>query len=288
MISLSLSNDNTIKLTRYEVPAKRYVYVGSSHVYDKKEVELRRLNVSDYMRHYKNFEKSLRRTRKTIDNLIAWNKFDYFVTITFNRSYVNASDAQEVHKTFKNIIKRLKYHFGNIFYLQVAEFHSDKENIHYHLLLKSLKPLKLKYKGRTKRGNPLYTITTDFYKEDCFITVSKLNGSDIHAKSYIQKYLTKNNDYPLGRRYGASVGLSRVRRVSSRSFNCEDSVFDELVAGLSLPFVSSGAWYDTVKISACDSAPCALGLPQSHIKDEIQHVYNELLGFLLKYDNPLS
>ena len=288
MISLSLSNDNTIKLTRYEVPAKRYVYVGTSHVYDKKEVELRRLNVSDYMRHYKNFEKSLRRTRKTIDNLIAWNKFDYFVTITFNRSYVDASDAQEVHKTFKNILKRLKYHFNGVRYIQVAEFLKDGENIHYHLLASFGLPLKLKYKGRTKRGNPLYTITTDFYKEDCFITVSKLNGSNIHAKGYIQKYLTKNNDYPLGRRYGASVGLLRVRCVSSQSFNCEDSVFDELVAGLSLSDLSSGAWYDTVKISACDSARSALGLPQSHIKDEIQRVYNELLGLLQKYDNPLS
>ena len=72
---------------------------------------------------------------------------------------------------------------------------------------------KLHYKGRTKKGNRLYTFADDFKREDCFLTVEKLTNRK--PIGYLTKYLTKTHDYPLYRRFMASRGLKRHRTIES-------------------------------------------------------------------------
>ena len=98
-------------------------------------------------------------------------------------------------------------------YLAVPEFHADQVSIHYHALVTFERKPKLHYKGRTKKGNRLYTFADDFKREDCFLAVEKLTNRQ--PIGYLTKYLTKTHDYPLYRRFMASRGLKRHRIIES-------------------------------------------------------------------------
>lgn len=73
---------------------------------------------------------------------------------------------------------------------------------------------KLKFKEFPRKGQAIYTINEDFFREDCFITLEKVRNATA-ACEYIVKYLTKNNNFPLARRFSATRGLRRSARVVS-------------------------------------------------------------------------
>lgn len=184
-------------------------YLRKIHRYNKeKEEEKRVVDYDTAVKLSNNYERSLRKTRKTIKDLCRLNDFRYFLTITFNQEYVDRYSAVDVHKTFKNVIKRLKYNYGDISYLQVPEFH-DNGAIHYHLLLNTQIKPKLKYKGLTKKGQAYYTIQDDFKKLDCFLTIEKI--SQENPSDYLVKYITKSGFFPNKRKYGCSRSLKREK-----------------------------------------------------------------------------
>ncbi len=213
MYSVKIYNDGEVRLSKYREIKPRYKQVDKERKVDIYSGEVSRYSYCDAYKASKQFENALTRSKRIINELSAKNAFDYLVTFTFNKEYVNRQNAKEVHAVFKNIIKRLKYTYGAISYLAVPEFHADQVSIHYHALVTFERKPKLHYKGRTKKGNRLYTFADDFKREDCFLTVEKLTNRQ--PIGYLTKYLTKNHDYPLHRRFMASRGLKRHRAIET-------------------------------------------------------------------------
>lgn len=210
---LKLYNDKITFGVYHSIGKPRYKWVHPRYKVDLQTGALVRHTEADAYRVAKNFKSSLSRSLRKIWEIDEKNTFGYFLTFTFNQAYVNRKSAEECYRTYRNIIKRLKYTYGEMEYLTVGEFHWD-ESIHFHLMCNFLerKP-KLKYKGRTKKGNPFYTIQDDFKKEDCFLTVEKLTTNNTE---YLVKYFTKSADSPLARRFSCSHNLKRSRAVTSR------------------------------------------------------------------------
>lgn len=213
MFSVKIYNDGEVRLSKYREIKPRFKQVDKEHKVDVYSGEVSRYSYNDAKKASKQFENALTRSKRVINELSAKNAFDYLVTFTFNKEYVNRQNAKEVHAAFKNIIKRLKYTYGAVSYLAVPEFHADNVSIHYHALVTFERKPKLHYKGRTKKGNRLYTFADDFKREDCFLTVEKLTNRQ--PIGYLTKYLTKNHDYPLYRRFMASRGLKRHRAIET-------------------------------------------------------------------------
>lgn len=210
-LSLSINKYGIINLSETILPSVRPKEIQlNDREYELHTGKLIIHKTYDYeyaLKKTKNQIRSINRTRKTIVDLCDLNPFKYFLTVTFNKDYVDRENSKEVHQKFKNIIKRFKYQFNGCEYLQVAEYHKDEKSIHYHMFANFGIDLKLKYKGKTKKGVNYYTIQEDFKKEDCFITVEKIEGKA--PSDYLIKYLTKSGYYPLTRKYGCSRSLKR-------------------------------------------------------------------------------
>ena len=242
-------------------------------------------DINDARRVGKNFKSSLSRTLRTIYEISRKNEFKYFLTFTFNQAYVDRKSARACYTVFRNIIKRLKYKYGEIEYLEAPEFHKDK-SIHFHLMCNFLDKLpKLKYKGITDKGEAFYTIQDNFKKADCYITVEKLKTNNT---DYLVKYFTKSGEFPLTRRFSCSRNLKRSRMVESVKVKAEDfRKACEIVKknGFVTKFRNSShvtfAYEENTPRGACDAG---VDLFRINIKDEnlsdIQFIWGVILGEL--------
>lgn len=212
--SIKLFNDK-ITMTHYRAHEVRYKYFDDFHKVDKTTGELIKWCWADVKKAQKWLKNSVFRTRRTIKELSDKNIFDYFVTISFRKEYVDRYSAEVVHKAFKNVMKRLKYKYGGVSYLAVAEFHKDKA-IHYHCLMNfELEPNTYCSQKKGNRKNKILWFMDKFKKEDCFLAAKKIeNGNPIN---YLLKYITKDSDKPLARRFSCSRDLERSRLVTSVS-----------------------------------------------------------------------
>lgn len=212
-----------LKEVEYFVKSKAKFYPDYYQVYvpniPYKKVESGYEPVDDFVdirlhkeiRSDKNLEDSIRRTQKTIKDLVQCNQFELFATFTFayNRDDIINVKSQ-IHNWLKNQMKRA----GKFQYLVVPEFHKDGKALHFHALLKDYKG-KLSPAINPKTGKQLkqkgrLTFTLDSYTLG-FSNVFKItNTPDDHKKIsfYIRKYITKDMVNIFGQhRYYASHGL---------------------------------------------------------------------------------
>lgn len=293
LLSFNVLSDNSIKLSPYRPIYKRYEYVNESYKYDKLDREFKHWQPEDIKRIQRNYNASLHRAVKNIKALSDLNKFDYFVTITFNQEYVNRKSAEEVHHHFKLIVKRLAYHFDGLEYLATPEFHFD-EAIHYHCFMTFGKTPKLHYKGLTKKGQPIYTISKNdrFKNDDCFITIEKIEKEQ--PVWYLIKYMTKSQGKPLHRRFMCSRGLKRVHRLANHKIDISKRDFERIADTCFGDFQAYGyvthphRKYTPADIAENDSERSSLDLSINSIKGENQRAevlekYYSILGILLEY-----
>lgn len=170
LTSLKMYSDNTLKLSYFvPIPRPRYKWysptqkqcISDGVLFDFTFDDIRKKELCDSI--------SLSRTRRYLEDISNNNKFAYFLTVTLNEKYVRRSDCQDVRRVFKAIIRRLKYKYGGFSYVQVAEFHDDLQNIHFHLLCNSFAPFKLHRFGRTIGGHIMYHFKKGEIKyDDCF------------------------------------------------------------------------------------------------------------------------
>ena len=160
-----------------------------------------------------NKERSLRRTRKSIKDIVFCNDFELFATFTFKDDRQNIDKCKtKITNWLRNEIKRK----GKFEYLVVSEFHKDGESIHFHALIKG-------YTGEVKRsfnnGKPITKKGRDVYEfpsyTSGFTNVQKIDlnlDSQTSLAYYIQKYLTKDNPILFGKnRYRASQGIKKPK-----------------------------------------------------------------------------
>lgn len=292
LLSVNIQSDNSITLSKYRPIEKKYLYFNSDYKYNVKDKIFEPWTSDDIKRVCRSFDSSLARSRKALKELSALNKFDYFVTITFNKKYVNRKSALEVYHLYKLVIKRLRYNFNGLKYLAVSEFHEDAESIHFHCFMSFGRRPKLYYQGMTKKLHPYYILAKSERKmkiEDCFLTFEKITEEQpIH---YLLKYMTKNYAKPLHRRYMSSRGLNKVHRIVSHRIKISRRDFERLDALEDMQwygYAISPTYRYTEDVRDSQGAQSAPDLSKNNIKGEnvsptLVAKYYEILEYLLTY-----
>lgn len=148
------------------------------------------------------------RAKQKVYELVRANKWDWFLTFTFNREKVDSSNYDEVVKKISAWLKNQRNRYApDLKYVIVPELHADGVHYHFHGLLADCGDMKFVDSGIKKKGKIIYNLSGfDFG----FTTASKVEDSN-KAGSYILKYITKELSESLyGRnRYLASRNLSK-------------------------------------------------------------------------------
>lgn len=159
-----------------------------------------------------NLDRSIRRSRRTVVDLVICNPFELFCTFTTSNDRHNDSRSKE--KMF-NWLHNQRKRNGKFQYVIVPERHKDGA-LHFHAVIAGYTgSLKQSYgpKGKPiiKHQKPVYEFPE--YKSG-FNSAQKIGSGNNDLTSvarYLSKYLTKEMDLANSykRRYWASVGLFR-------------------------------------------------------------------------------
>ena len=147
---------------------------------------------------------SMNRSKNNLYRIARSNRWDLFITVTFDRKKVDASDYEQVAKKITVWLNNLRKR-GNpdLKYLIVPEFHSDGINYHFHGLLANCDSLVLVDSGHKDfTGSVIYNISN--WKIG-FSTATKIKDN-ARVVNYIGKYITKDllNRVKYKKRYFAS------------------------------------------------------------------------------------
>lgn len=267
---LKLYNER-ITLTKYHSRRIQFKRFNEEFKVKISTGELLPYTFADAKRYAHNMEVSVNRAKTFIDEICQKNAFDFFVTITFRDAYVDRKSAVDVAKLFKNVIKRLKYQYGGMIYFAVPEYHKDKA-IHYHLFAKFGHDPKLKY----NRSSGSRFCLEHFKKEDCYIDFEKLDG--MPPSGYLKKYINKNMERPLYRRFSCSRNLNRTRLITSVHLPNLSNQSLNSVVNKGLKLWTSNRWVNSYRMelpqqsSAAEAAhavrPPRLDLSIHYTKDE--------------------
>lgn len=149
---------------------------------------------------------SKNRSKRNLYRIARSNKWDYFITLTFDRTKTDSSNYDLVVSKLKNHLQNLrKRKCPDLKYLIVPEFHKDGIHFHFHGLLANVDSFIFEDSGRTDfLGNTIYNIT-NWNKKIGFTTATKIKDNG-RVTSYIGKYITKDlmNNLKYKRRYYAS------------------------------------------------------------------------------------
>lgn len=150
---------------------------------------------------------SLNRSKNNLYRIARSNKWDYFITITFNRKITDATDYDKVSKKITHWLNNIrKRKCPELKYVIVPEFHKDGKNYHFHGLLAGCDALHFKDSGRKDYlGKPIYNITD--WKIG-FSTATKIESNE-KVTNYIGKYISKDllNRLKNKKRYFASKNV---------------------------------------------------------------------------------
>lgn len=172
-------------------------------------------NKNDFLDNKKRSEvESRNRTVQSIYGIARSNKWDLFLTITFNPQLVDSTNYEEVVKKTSNWINNLKKRVApNMKYLLVPELHADGKKWHFHGLLANCDELTLVETDIVRNGKTVYNLDNWKYG---FTEVTKVEDTR-RVSSYISKYITKEVcDVTFGKkRYWASKNCVRAEQLMS-------------------------------------------------------------------------
>jgi hypothetical protein len=151
-------------------------------------------------------EYSIRRTRRTLHDLVKCNDFDLFVTFTFNPKKIDRYDLVGVTAKMQGWLRRQYARNNNFQYLIVPEKHKDGA-IHFHALMKDY-PFVLKRTNVIQDNRRVYNIPMFKFG---FTNATYLPRDDREkVGNYIAKYISKDMiTMPNRRRYWASRNLKK-------------------------------------------------------------------------------
>lgn len=129
----------------------------------------------------------LNRVRSKIFDYALSNKFEYFITLTFNPEIVNSFDYLEVSNALKKWLNNQRHKCPNMGYLLVPELHKSGR-IHFHGLVFGVDRWTLVNSGRRSKGDIIYNLA-DYNLGFTTITLIK---DDTAVSNYVSKYVTKD------------------------------------------------------------------------------------------------
>lgn len=196
-------------------PIKRTQSENANTITDDIEKEKRKIRIledlDEDIRNEHSVKTSVNRSKNNLYKIARSNKWDWFITITFDRNITDASNYDEVVGRLTTWLNnQRKRGSPDLKYLIVPEFHKDGINYHFHGLVANCEGFGLKYSGHNDVfGNEIYNITNWCIGKDkkplghTTATRIKDNGK---VTNYIGKYITKDmmNKLKYKKRYYAS------------------------------------------------------------------------------------
>lgn len=156
---------------------------------------------------------SLSATKNRIYKIARSNMWDWFITLTFDRTRTDSSEYNMiVHRLTKFLNNVQQRKCPNLKYLIVPELHKDGKHYHFHGLLANADNMHFAYSGRDdKTGNPIFNIHDWSWG---FTTATRIKDS-ARASSYITKYITKDTENVIKekKRYYCSRNIDRAEEI---------------------------------------------------------------------------
>lgn len=174
-------------------------------------------------------ERAIRRARNRVDDLIACNQWDYFITLTLDGEKIDRTDYGAVIRKLNAWLSNRVQRRG-LRYVMVPEYHADGEAIHFHGVIAG-GDSRLQYSGhRTRSGGKLKRIynITDWTLG--YTTAIRCDDNSRAVAAYIGKYITKAAN-KVGGRYYLHGGV--LREPEYQYFNADYDTADgaEYVCG---------------------------------------------------------
>ena len=187
---------------------------------------------------------NISRAKSKILEYALCNDFEYFVTLTLDKSKIDRSDINNFIKKLSRYIKYIRESTGQkIQYILIPEKHKDGKNWHMHGLMKGLKdlrkydireniPKRMKDKIIKYRENNLHLYEWEGYsKRFGFNCIEPIRNKDACSR-YITKYVSKNLDDDMGiteknkKKYYVSRGLKTAKNIAKGVIPTKDIVYD--------------------------------------------------------------
>lgn len=156
------------------------------------------------------------RARKKIYDYTRSNIWEYFVTLTFDRSVVDSSDYSLCLKKVSNWLHNIRCRDApDLKYLFVPEYHSDCKHFHFHGLIANVGDIKFVNSGHKHNGRVIYNLSGWSWG---FSTASVV-GDSKKVSNYIAKYINKDL---------CVVSSGRQRYICSQNLNLPTEKFYNL------------------------------------------------------------
>lgn len=153
---------------------------------------------------------SLSATKNRIYKIARSNEWNWFITLTFDRTRTDSSEYNMIVYRLKIFLNHLQQRkCPNLKYLIVPELHEDKAHYHFHGLIANADNMRFAYSGHDdKTGNPIFNILDWSWG---FTTATRIKDS-ARASSYITKYITKDTENVIKekKRYYCSRNVERA------------------------------------------------------------------------------
>lgn len=184
---------------------------------------------------------SLKRTKRMIYDYTISNDWDYWVTLTLDKSKVDRFNFNVISKKISKWMNNQKRNYPTLKWLIVPEMHKNGA-WHFHALISGLPISALVDSGKkNKKGQVIYNWLAyqKAFGFNTIIDISSINY-DEHLKiaNYITKYITKEMIVltPNKRRYWASKGLKKPEKGNTLNDFIEISTFD-------VPIIYENVWH---------------------------------------------
>lgn len=201
-------------------------------------------------------QKRLKEVRTSIVDLGYNNrdKFDYFITLTFDDRIVGEYSHDKAIECLTNWLNNQRHQNKGMFYILVPEFHKSGR-LHFHGLVGNVPNWKFSKAINSKTGKPMKVNNTQIYNLDNynlgFTTISKIKDKE-KVVSYISKYATKELiDLKCKKRYWASRNLDKP----TIEYDYIDTNLNEYLKGHDIKY------YDVFKTDNREIELCNIQLP---------------------------
>lgn len=166
-------------------------------------------------------ERSIRRARQKIKDYILCNSFSHFITFTLDGALIDRTDYTKIIKPLSKWLDNRVQRKG-LKYLLIAEYHKDKQSIHFHGLTNDTlkfvdsgtvsvkgvkKPVLLSTYKKLYAGRECHTVYNISDWKYGFSTAIKLYGDRGAVANYVGKYMQKDVQKIGGRLYLHSSNL---------------------------------------------------------------------------------
>lgn len=151
---------------------------------------------------------SLSNTKKSVFHIARSNKWEYFVTLTFDQKRYRSDDYDVCVSYLSGFLSELRRKFPDFGYLFIPELHSDGCHYHFHGLIFNPSGLNIVDSGHVFNGETVYNWLDWKYG----FTDLTVICDQKRVTGYISKYITKSNAamLPNKKRYYASRNVSRA------------------------------------------------------------------------------